>query len=181
MWLDWKPEGRLRMTLTKLSRRSYLWSKREGARHTALKVVEERNIQDIETDKKKLELKVSIQQQMLKQLMHKIDQREAFNKEIVGFVQEDLDVDNSHEKAEDGSAYLEPVDYNGSQETIDFIESKMARSQEHHVGAGQDKDGDGPPRSYPRLKDREDMRVEYLAKERDAEKNNYGNKPDFPL
>lgn len=44
------------------------------------------------------------------------------DKEIAGFVQEDLDVDNSHENAEDGSAYLEPVDYNDSQETIDFID-----------------------------------------------------------
>lgn len=55
----------------------------------------------------------------------------------------------------------------------------MAKSQDAPVGDGQDKEGGGPPRRCPRLKDREDVRVKDLAKERVAEKSNYGNESNL--
>lgn len=70
----------------------------DKARSFALRAIEEKKMLELENDKKKLELEVSIQQEMLKQLMHKVDQRETLDKEIAGLVVDELGVDNSQEK-----------------------------------------------------------------------------------
>lgn len=70
----------------------------DKARSFALRAIEEKKMLELENDKKKLEMEVSIQQEMLKQLMHKVDQRETLDKEIAGLVVDELGVDNSQEK-----------------------------------------------------------------------------------
>lgn len=70
----------------------------DKARSFALRAIEEKKMLELENDKKKLELEVSIQQEMLKQLMNKVDQRETLDKEIAGLVVDELGVDNSQEK-----------------------------------------------------------------------------------
>jgi hypothetical protein len=62
---------------------------------------------------------------------------------------------------------MEPVDFTASQGTMESFGSKM-----HWPIADKDKDTNGkaPPRRCNRLSDREDVRMEDLAKERVAEK-----------
>ena len=104
--------------------------------------------------------------------MEKIDAWEE--KEIYG---EDLGEKNELETeipqdhiSED--AYAEPVDYSASQDSVESLGTKLGIHKNEE--GDKDKDKDGPTRRSDRNLDKKDAKIEDLAKERAAEKDNYG-------
>lgn len=86
---------------------------------------------------------------------------------------EKVDLGNKEdEEEEDG---VEPVDYTFSQDSAECFGTKMRKIQGVSLGVDVDDDNDGGPRRCDRLKSREYMRVEDLARERAAAKDNYFN------
>lgn len=77
---------------------------------------------------------------------------------------------------------LDPVDYAPSQESIEYFGTRIGIYPRKDVTDEGIAEADGVPRRCDRLKDREDVRVEDLAKEWAAAKNNYGESSldDFP-
>lgn len=151
----------------------------ERARNTAMRALEEKKLKDLKADKLKLESEVRTQQEVLQQLMQKMNQREETDREIAEMVDEDnLDID-AMQVGEDGAEkYLKLIDYTDSQETVDSLGNKMRKAQERKVTAGSEIDLEAALRRCTRLKDGEHVRVEDMAKGRAAERDNYGNDSD---
>lgn len=99
---------------------------------------------------------------------------------MADLVDEDMDMDNSQNKGKYSDTYVEPVDYNSSQQTVDSFGTKMLKVQSSQGDGDSEKEVGGPPRRCPRLKDVEDVRIEDLAKKRAADKNDYGNLSNSP-
>ena len=68
--------------------------------------------------------------------------------------------------------YTETVDYNASQDSMESLGSKLGTIAKED--RDKDKDKDGPTRRNDRNLDKKDARIEDLAKERAADKDNYG-------
>lgn len=124
----------------------------DKARQSALRDVGEKKMVGLENDKKKLETMIKIQQERLEESIQKIEQREARDQELADLVDEDLDIDNSQDKAKDSDVYVELVDYNGSQETMGSF-TKMVKAQSDQGDEMSEKEGVGPPTRCIRLKE----------------------------
>ena len=149
----------------------------EFARQAAKLALEEKKRQEIEKARVELELEVKRQSELLQATMRQLAEQEE-GEHITSQTRTGVDGDRENEKdAEDE----ELVDYTNSQESGESFREKIERVTSKAVMDGTDKEQEDAPRRCDRLKTKEDMRVEDLAKERAAAKDNYGNSDDLDV
>lgn len=127
--------------------------------------MEEKKSVSWEIEKKRLNEMVSKLQEMIEKCMERIAQMEE--KELM-----EGEYSQKEKNAGDIDAYDEQVDYNASQDSVESFGTKLGISQK--INVDQEKDKDGPTRRSDRNLDKKDSKIEDLAKERAADKDNYG-------
>lgn len=91
----------------------------------ALKSVEEKKIPSLERESLNLVDMVNKQHELITQCMLKIEHMEAREQEIEDLVENDMQALESQNKDEVNDAYVEPVDYNASQESVESFGTKL--------------------------------------------------------
>ena len=137
------------------------------------RAVEEQKYTSWEEEKRAMVDMIKKQQVMIDKCMEKVDQWDE--KEISGDdmgEKHDSDKDNIQDPLIEDN-YTEPVDYNASQDSVESLGSKLGISDKEEKG----KDKEGPTRRSDRNLDKKDSKIEDLAKERAADKDNYGKSP----
>ncbi|KAE8790809.1 hypothetical protein D1007_34798 [Hordeum vulgare] len=100
---------------------------------------------------------------MLEKLMRESIQTEKMEQETGRLVSEENAGDGSDLQADEESRkYLEPLDHNGSQEIVYTLGEKIAKIW----GNNNDVENEKYLRRYPRLKGKEYLNIEDLAKDR---------------
>ncbi|XP_037441643.1 uncharacterized protein LOC119309840 [Triticum dicoccoides] len=128
-----------------------------------------------ETEKRSLQDMIQGQQELINKCREKIDAWKE--KEIYG---EDLGEKNEMESkiSQDNTpedAYVEPVNYSASQDSVESLGTKLGIHKKEE--GDKDKYKEGPARRSDRNLDKKDAKIEDLAKERAAEKDNYEKVP----
>lgn len=130
--------------------------------------------------KRKWELEVKRQQELLQQALKQVlgrneDEHTGSQTQKVIGEEEGVEEEGLAVEAEgDGEGDEEElVDYSNSQESAESFQSKMERVTRKKITAYDKKEEENYPRRCDRLKDKEDMRVEDMAKESAAAKDDY--------
>ncbi|XP_044378403.1 uncharacterized protein [Triticum aestivum] len=133
------------------------------------RAVEEKKYTSWEEEKRAMMDMIKKQQVMIDKFIEKVDQWDE--KEISGDdmgEKNDSDKDNIQDPLIEDN-YTEPVDYNASQDSVESLGSKLGISDKEK----KEKDKEGPTRRSDRNLDKKDSKIEDLAKERAADKDNY--------
>jgi hypothetical protein len=131
--------------------------------------------------KSKLELEVKRQHELLQQALKQVlgrneDEHTGSQTQKVIGEEEGAEEEGLAVEAEgDGEGDAEELaDYSNSQESAESFRSKMERVTGKKITAYDKREEENNPRRCNRLKDKEEMRVEDMAKESVAAKDDYG-------
>ncbi|XP_040244230.1 uncharacterized protein [Aegilops tauschii subsp. strangulata] len=146
----------------------------DKVRHNALWTKNEKRIKELENSQQTLQQMVTQQQEEIQKLIQEAANREQYEMELANMDLEDYEKENQLRKEDTGSGkYIEPTDYNASQESVGTLGEKMA---DIHGAGILEKEGEEKEVELKRsLRNRgkEDQKVEEMAKIRTEERNNY--------
>ncbi|XBI13318.1 hypothetical protein VPH35_140065 [Triticum aestivum] len=144
----------------------------DKARQKALRMKEEKKIMELEQDKKVLMELINKQQGVIDRCVDKIETWEAREKEMEEITDADLRIMDTDRKEDDHNNYNEAVDYNASQESVSFGTKVGVKTGEKETENSETEEEQ--LRRCGRLAGKQDAKIEELAKERAAAKDNYG-------
>lgn len=171
-----------------------------NARQAAKIALDEKRLMDSDMERRNTHIEMHKQHaEMQKQngILHQLLQQVLDRKNEERMVEEymNLSEEEQHQNEvalEDGEKafvkHKDPVDCTASQESVSFADKLpeaylvgVVKNTISTVEVDTEVDENGKPRRCDRLKDREDMKIADLAKERAEAKDNYGNDsiPDF--
>nr|XP_040242022.1 uncharacterized protein LOC120962137 [Aegilops tauschii subsp. strangulata] len=146
----------------------------DKARQKALRMKEEKKIMELEQEKKVLMEMINKQQGVIDRCVDKIEMWETREKELEEITDTDLRNMDTDKKEENHNNYNEAVDYNASQESVSFATKVGVKTGENEAENSETEEEQ--LRRCGRLAGKQDSKIEDLAKERAAAKDNYEKK-----
>lgn len=150
----------------------------EKARQVALKAREENRIMELEKERKNLLEMVNKHQVIIARCVEKIEMWEARDKELEDLAEADFK-EEAHKKDDGDDTYVELVDYNARYDSVESFGSKLGIKQKDDGTKELEFNAEEALRRCYRLADKQDAKIEELANERAAAKDNYGMNSDL--